>query len=72
MATLQIKLGDSFAIDVNVRDGDEHTQTPSLEIVRHFLPEGYHESTEIFLQPAEIAQIGRFLLQQADRIGSVK
>lgn len=68
MSQLRIKTNEMFTLDVTVRESDEHTQDVFVKIERHYRPDSIHGCDEFMMTPAQLEQLGRFFIEQAEHI----
>jgi hypothetical protein len=68
MATLRIDSNETFQTEVTVRESDKYTQMVYVKFDRNYLLEEIRGCDEMFLTPAQLDQLGRFLVRQADAI----
>jgi hypothetical protein len=68
MATLLVKKTDEFSVNATVRESDKYTESVLVKFTRSYTPEDDTGCSEMFLTPAQLENLGMFLVGQASEI----
>jgi hypothetical protein len=68
MATQIIHANEDFTVDITVRESDPYTKSAYVKFELNYGFEKVQGTHELFLTPAQLELLGRFLVRQADEI----
>ena len=72
MSLLQIRANPNFTFDVVVRESDKYSESVYLKFERSTDKGEICRCDEIFLTPAQLDQLGCFLIRRASEIASAQ
>lgn len=68
MALLKIEGNEMFDVDVTTRESDEYTKKMFLKFELNYNPDKIRAAHEMFLTPAQMDLLGRFLIREAAEV----
>jgi hypothetical protein len=71
MSLVQIRSNPNFTFDVVVRESDKYSESVYLKFERN-TDGDIQGCDEVFMTPAQLDQLGRFLIRQASEIISIQ
>ena len=72
MSLLQIRANPNFTIDVVVRESDKYSELVYIKFERNTIDGDIERTSEAFLTPNQLDQLGRYLIRQAEEIAAMQ
>jgi len=72
MEMFRISTGKDFSIEVSVRESDKYTEAAYVKIARLHELADVSGTIEMFMTPAQLDLLGRFLIRQAEELSTAQ
>lgn len=68
MAILSLPVNNSFSLNVTVRESDIHTEAVYVKTEHYVSENTIRGASEMFMTPAQLDELGRFYIREAENI----